>query len=86
MVEFNPIIEKKIEESDTSDSIEVTPQAQTVHEESHDDGSWQGGAGAGRVCDMPCLRDGSEGIKEWIHHNIKYEVHLYKKVQTNILP
>ena len=35
------------EESDTSDSIEVTPQAQTVHEEYHDDGTAEDGFNAG---------------------------------------
>jgi len=35
------------EESDFSDSVEVTPQAQTVHEESHDDGTAESGFNAG---------------------------------------
>jgi len=35
------------EESAFSESIEVTPQAQTVHEESHDDGSAEAGFNAG---------------------------------------
>jgi len=35
------------EESDYSDSVEVTPQAQTVHEESHDDASFESEFNAG---------------------------------------